>query len=112
MYDHHLTEMALVVAVALKRGPGLLAAEEATAVIREALAGYWADKMAIVWSVLDVQMECPRLTEVQAAEVLALVSRRRSANAGVNLDTFHDAASELFGHDAADSPLPTEGEQP
>ncbi len=55
-----------------------------------------SDTLAIIWSVEDVQIVRPDLSEQQSMEVLKEPVNNHDANIGVNWDTLKDDADQLF----------------
>ena len=53
-------------------------------------------KIAIIWSIGDVQTEREDLNDDQAWEVLQLVKRRADAQVGVNWEMILQTAQELY----------------
>lgn len=103
MESHNIDAMADAVAQALGHGTQSHGRRK----IRTALAAYWADKVAIVWSVEDVQAECPGLAAGEAAEVLRKVFRGHDSTLGISWDTIRQAGIALHG-DRAAGPTPEE----
>jgi hypothetical protein len=78
-----IKEMAEAVAARLGLpgdGPDALA-------VRDALAGYWSDKIALVWTAEDVRSCRKDATDAEAAAALQAVLDRHDASIGVNWDT-------------------------
>jgi hypothetical protein len=80
MYEFHVDEMAAAVQETLDESP------ETRLRIREALAAYWADKIALVWNVEDVRECKPGISDADAVAALRLVLRRNDASRGVTWD--------------------------
>jgi hypothetical protein len=93
MYPHHIDEMVELIHAALVEHANFHEG------IRSALESYWADKIAIVWDVDDVQNACPGLTDEQAAEVLQAVLDHEDAAVGVTWESFILRARQLFDYD-------------
>jgi hypothetical protein len=54
-------------------------------------------KIAVIWSIEDVQHVRPDLTDDQAWQVLLEVDRRHDAEHGINWQTLEYVAEDLFG---------------
>jgi hypothetical protein len=90
MYAHTLKEMAAAL-VAAKVIP-----EEKKKAAQDVLVGYWADKIALVWSADDVSGEYPKLSEDQCIEVLQKVLDDHDCTVGVTWETIHTVARGMF----------------
>lgn len=55
--------------------------------VRAALAGCWADSMAVIWTTEDIQGEFPGLTRAQARDVLDIMDNDHDASIGISWDT-------------------------
>ena len=53
-------------------------------------------QIALIWSIADVQGECPHLTDEQAMAVLEMVKAKHDANCGVTWETLRDTAGMLY----------------
>uniref|UniRef100_A0A6M3L954 Uncharacterized protein n=1 Tax=viral metagenome TaxID=1070528 RepID=A0A6M3L954_9ZZZZ len=94
MYEHHIDEMTKAI---MKRAINtfvLNSNPEIDQHIREALFSYWHDKIAIVWTVEDVQeyarenhADGIKLTDDQAREILNDVFDNTSAEYGISWET-------------------------
>lgn len=89
MYKHNIDEMADLLFKAGVIRPG----KEEQA--RNALIGYWADKMALIWTAQDVIDCCPNLTEEQAVEVLYKALHDHGYTIGITWETFRTCAQVL-----------------
>ena len=54
-------------------------------------------ELHLIWTVEDVQENCPRLTIPQCEEVLEFIEYHACASEGVSWETIIIAAGELFG---------------
>ncbi len=83
---------AAVMAATPKDGP--LTAK----LIKRALEGYWADKMALVWNADDMHTAANQagraLTKAEAAEALHEICRNHDADNGVTWETLNFCAGE------------------
>ncbi len=87
MFAHNLDEMTDAVCARIgkeHRGPVL-----------DALEGYWADRIALVWHLSDLD-NYTLLTEAERRRLLDYVFDHQDAAIGVTWETFHNAASHLF----------------
>lgn len=75
-------------------GPGDGTWFDALPVIRRLLRRH--KRLAIIWSVEDVQWVCPDLDKEQAWEVLEHAELHHDPTIGINWDTFTDAADVLY----------------
>jgi hypothetical protein len=95
MYSHHIEDMAKLVADAvygMHSDPSHGEIEDAA---KSALEKYWADKLALTWTVDDVKEVCVGITDEQAVEILQFALRHHDATLGVTWDTFEAAAYAL-----------------
>lgn len=97
IYSHHIVDMADGVAEALADRPD---GKSVKLTIREALATYWSDLAAIVWTVGDILGEFPTLTREQACGVLQSIVDDHDASVGVcwdNLSVYVHRAVPRYG---------------
>ena len=98
MYRYILAEMTEAICKELG-----LVAKSNTERVHKTLEAYWADKIAIVWTVEDVRTQAKEaeheLTEDQCKQVLWRVQHRQDANIGVNWDTIGNAIKEVLKED-------------
>lgn len=64
--------------------------------IKKALDEFWSDKIADVWSTDDVLDDFPRLTRLDAIDVLLHVHQNFDATYGINFDVIGTTVSILF----------------
>ncbi len=86
MYHHHILEMTRSVSASLH----LLPEQEAT--VEQAIQSCWQDKIAIVWSVEDIQLAAEekhhcRLRDEDASHILDRILENHDAELGVTWDT-------------------------
>lgn len=105
MDKHHLSDMADALVAEI---PSRLSKGELRRRIMAVLAGYWCDKMAIVWTVNDVIENRSQLTEEEGMDILEKVLDDHDCTCGVTWDTINSAAITLFG----DRGREDEGEEP
>jgi hypothetical protein len=96
MHLHHIDGMVETVLDAACRTASIEGPsdEEFKGAIRDALVGYWADRMALVWNVSDVT-DLLHCTDDEARQILDFVHRNEDADLGVNWDTIRGAADQL-----------------
>jgi len=101
MYQYMIGEMTDLVMAALTKSTDnplrLLDPYVLRKLIHTALSGYWADKVAIVWSKEDILEELPGLTEDEALFILKTVVNDHDATLGVNWNSFRNYALMKFG---------------
>jgi hypothetical protein len=61
------------------------------------------EEIAVIWSIDDVQIIRPDLTDQQASDVLIYLKKNHDANEGINWDTIETVADILFPFDAVNA---------
>ena len=64
--------------------------------IKKALDDFWSDKIADVWTTDDVLDDFPKLTRLDAIDVLLHVHRKFDATRGINFAVIETAVHVLF----------------
>ena len=81
MYDYLIKEQ-----VAKLVGAGLLTKKQKKKAFNVLRRECWTDKIAIIWTIGDVQTIAPEITDEEARNVLADASHGHDANIGINWD--------------------------
>lgn len=91
MYEHHIKEMATIVAKKLVEIEGWGDVGLWTETFQDALSKYWEDKIAEVWSVDDVvDMAVAidlEINDEEAKKILHTILDKHDANVGISWDT-------------------------
>ena len=107
MYHHHIVDMVAAVTHALK-----LNSEQSLAV-EQAIAVCWQDKIAIVWSVEDIQLAAEQnhhcqFTEEDAVHILESLLENHDAELGITWDTIHWCIDEEIENGITTIPIEEE----
>jgi hypothetical protein len=105
MYEHIIKEMAKKIGQALGINPPVTPKDlSKMQIIEETLKSYWKNRIAIVWTVADVQSDEVaghddngpiEVSDEQAREVLQYVLHKFDAGVGVSWDVLRDTLSDL-----------------
>ena len=109
MYHHHIVDMVNAVTRALK-----LNSEQSLAV-EQAIQNIWREKIAIVWSVEDIQLAAEekhhcRLREEDAIHILDSLLENHDAELGITWDTIHWCIDEALSSGVDTIPISEEVE--
>ena len=105
MYPHEIEGMAVAIAKSLKiiSKDGITKSPEAAediGLIQKALKEYWQDKIAVVWTVEDIEEiaidDGLKISQKQAVEVLEQILDKHDATVGINWDTIRYALDKYL----------------
>lgn len=95
MYSHHINNMVQEIGKVLKiYHPETIEESKELDKIKKVLEKYWSDKIAVVWTVKDIQMFAKdigkKVSKRRACEILYIIHQKHDANRGISWETIEE----------------------